>query len=301
MFISTGLQSGKKLIIYNKNEILELLNTLHNILKMFVPNGNIKEQMLQETYYSSILSGAKTTLFTVQRALDIPNVPCDKHTQMVLNTRRALNKIYNGEAITLNSLGRLYGILTDTNTNLEITDKVQRLNALIHESTPSGIERAIIVHFYVLYDQLFTGVNGRMARLLQNYVLINNGYPKTQFISISKTIEEHKKQYKDLLNQIAINATTSDRIDMTQFMKFMLNIIIKACLEDESQLTGTELVVYMQFRTGIAKTLTSRQVAEAANISIDKVRVALNSITDKGILIKLKNGNKNFYRLKTYS
>ena len=55
--------------------------------------------------------------------------------------------------------------------------------------------KAAIIHFYVTYIHPYFDGNGRMARLLHLWCLVQSGYPSALFIPFSSLISRSRREY----------------------------------------------------------------------------------------------------------
>lgn len=85
--------------------------------------------------------------------------------------------------------------------------------------------KAAVIHFYLAYLHPYFDGNGRMARLLHLWYLVQRGYSSALFIPISSHIERSRKQYYDAYTQIEENATISGILDVTPFLLYFSNSI----------------------------------------------------------------------------
>src|SRR5207249_11974989 len=77
------------------------------------------------------------------------------------------------------------------------------------------VVRAIIVHFWLAYDHPFADGNGRTARALFYWSMLNSGYWLTQYLSVSTILRKAPAQYvRSYLH------TESDSLDMTYFVLY---------------------------------------------------------------------------------
>lgn len=322
MIINTGLTSQNKPIVYDRDDnLLRQINVLHSRLLEFTPTGDKKNAVLSEAFYSSLLAGANTTQSEVNQALSRPSKinTADRQsaapslssgTQMVVNTLRALKRIYSGETISISNFNSFYetlahkinepsSLVPHMRTILDggTADILRSLSEFLFANDCNGIEKAIVTHFYLAYVQPYAGATDRLARLLQNYLLLIYGYNKIQFLSVSTTIWNNKAVYLQIFKNILFNASSEKVINITQFMQYMLNAISHTCLQNETQLDNSILKCYSELCEYVNAEFTSKEAAQKMKTSIDTARTILNLLTDKGLLEKHKSGNKNMYKI----
>ena len=85
------------------------------------------------------------------------------------------------------------------------------------------VVRAILLHFWLAYDHPFADGNGRTARALFYWSMLNQGYWLTEFISISRVIHKSRAKYDR-----AFLFTETDGNDMTYFICHQLGVLRSA-------------------------------------------------------------------------
>ncbi|MDA8382579.1 MAG: Fic family protein [Betaproteobacteria bacterium] len=83
--------------------------------------------------------------------------------------------------------------------------------------------RAIILHFMLGYDHPFTDGNGRTARTLFYWSMLNQGYWLTEYLSISRILKAAPADYAR-----AYLYTETDGGDITYFIVHQLKTIVRA-------------------------------------------------------------------------
>ncbi|WP_232799177.1 Fic family protein [Proteus vulgaris] len=83
--------------------------------------------------------------------------------------------------------------------------------------------KAIILHFMIGYEHAFRDGNGRTARAIFYWFMLKHGYDIFEYISISKIIKEHHKDYG-----LSYHYVQKDYGDLTYFIEFNINIILNA-------------------------------------------------------------------------
>ena len=82
--------------------------------------------------------------------------------------------------------------------------------------------KAAIIHFYIAYVHPYFDGNGRMARLVHLWFLIQKGYQSALFIPFSSQIENSRKAYYDAYTAIEENKKYSGKIDVTPFILYFI-------------------------------------------------------------------------------
>ncbi len=224
-------------------------------------NTYLIKSLIEEAINSSQLEGASTTRHVAKEMLRQGRDPKDKSEQMILNNFHAMQFIreFKDDELTPSFLLELHRILTEktlddpkkaglfrsekdqvyvtdrTSSNvlhspppaMELKERVEKLchfaNFSSDENFIHPVIRAIILHFMLAYDHPFVDGNGRTARALFYWSMINQGYWLTEFISISRIIKLAPVQYGR-----AFLYTETDGNDITYFIIHQLEVIRKA-------------------------------------------------------------------------
>ncbi len=91
------------------------------------------------------------------------------------------------------------------------------------EDDINDLIKAAIIHFYIAVIHPYFDGNGRMARLIHLWFLIQKGYQSALFIPFSSQIEKSRKAYYDAYTLIEQNKKYSGKIDVTPFILYFIN------------------------------------------------------------------------------
>jgi len=109
----------------------------------------------------------------------------------------------------------------------QLEERLERMCAFANGQYPSGfvhpVLRAIILHFWLAYDHPFYDGNGRTARALFYWCVMNEGYDLFQYISISEILVRAAVKYGT-----AFLHTETDDNDVTYFVEHQLGVIERA-------------------------------------------------------------------------
>ena len=83
--------------------------------------------------------------------------------------------------------------------------------------------KAAIIHFYIAFVLPYFDGNGRIARLVHLWFLVQKGYQSALFIPFSSKIEKSRKAYYDAYTAIEENKAYSGKIDVTPFILYFMN------------------------------------------------------------------------------
>lgn len=82
--------------------------------------------------------------------------------------------------------------------------------------------KAALIHFYVAYLHPYFDGNGRMARLLHFWYLVQQGYSSALFVSLSEYVERSRKKYYDAYTLTEQNLLISGVLDVTPFLLYFI-------------------------------------------------------------------------------
>ena len=91
------------------------------------------------------------------------------------------------------------------------------------EDDINDLIKATIIHFYIAYVHPYFDGNGRTARLVHLWFLIQKGYQSALFIPFSSQIEKSRKTYYDAFTAVEENKKLSGKIDVTPFVLYFIN------------------------------------------------------------------------------
>ena len=91
------------------------------------------------------------------------------------------------------------------------------------EDDINDLIKAAIIHFYIAFVHPYFDGNGRIARLVHLWFLIQKGYQSALFIPFSSQIEKSRKAYYDAYTTIEENKKLSEKIDVTPFILYFIN------------------------------------------------------------------------------
>lgn len=93
----------------------------------------------------------------------------------------------------------------------------------IHDKTPmNDLLKAALIHFYIAYLHPYFDGNGRMARLVHLWYLVQQGYSSALFIPLSEYINKSRKGYYDAYTLTEDNARISGVMDVTPFLVYFI-------------------------------------------------------------------------------
>ncbi len=96
----------------------------------------------------------------------------------------------------------------------------------------NDLVKAAIIHFYIAFIHPYFDGNGRMARLVHLWFLIQKGYQSALFIPFSSKIEKSRKAYYDAFTTVEDNKEYSKKIDVTPFIYYFINNVYNKISDD---------------------------------------------------------------------
>lgn len=311
--------------------IQDRLDVCRHCLRESDSYGLSKDTVLLDSFHSATIEGARTTIERVKKFI---NAPQNKSDRMVVNNLKALSMVYSGYSITSDSMRKLWETIVDgvcENERLsgikyrsgevyiasydrivhapapseQIEEYMTGLFSFMEDETADAILKAIIVHFYFVYIHPYCDGNGRMARILQNYVLFQNGYTGVQKIRISQAINFHLGGYYKALEEAERPLIQNKQVilDLTVFVEYMLERIQEACcLAERKQdtLSKSEIKLLERMsKRGIGAEITVKTAANLLGVSQSQAGRILNHLSEMKYLAKIKidGRNKNLYKL----
>ena len=100
---------------------------------------------------------------------------------------------------------------------------IQELVAFINaDSSMNDLIKAAAIHFYIAYLHPYFDGNGRMARLIHLWYLVQQGYTSALFIPLSEYIEKSRNGYYGAYTLAEQNAKISGVMDITPFLVYFI-------------------------------------------------------------------------------
>ena len=189
------------------------------------------------------------------------------------------------------------------------------LVAFIHEETSmNDLLKAALIHFYIAYLHPYFDGNGRMARLIHLWYLVQEGYSSALFIPLSEYINKSRRGYYDAYTLVEENEKISGVLDVTPFLVYFIeNVYHKlgdalpaamtvdsfneilaqgSVTEKENALWQFVLSVY-----GEAEFSTKQLEKDFGNAAYATIRSFVLKFKELGLLSSMKYGNRVKYRV----
>jgi Fic family protein len=253
--------------------------------------------LIEEAITSSQLEGASTAHGVAKDMLRTGRQPRTKDERMILNNYRAMQRVgeIRHEALTPALICDLHGIVTDGTLDdpssegrvqlpgedrvvvqdpfdgsvvhvpppaEELPQRLQRLcdfaNAVADGPYVPPVVRAIAIHFMLAYDHPFVDGNGRTARILFYWSMLNQDYWLAEFLPISRLLKRAPGRYAR-----SFIYTEQDEGDLTYFVIHHLRIIQRAVTDLQEYLMNkvVETRRLQESLTAMSRNFNYRQLA----------------------------------------
>ena len=101
------------------------------------------------------------------------------------------------------------------------------------DSETNALLKAAILHFYLAYLHPYFDGNGRMARLLHLWYLVQQGYSSTLFVPLSHYVEESRNRYYNAFSLVERNQEISGIVDLTPFLTYFIEQVYRPLGENK--------------------------------------------------------------------
>lgn len=188
-------------------------------------------------------------------------------------------------------------------TKSEIAYALKELNKWEVETKdlPTAVKAGIYHHEFV-YIHPFTDGNGRTCRLLVALIFLKDGYSINKYFVLDDYYDIDRFEYSDKLH-------TADFGDKTEWLEYFtdgVNYSLQSALE-KAKKSVMELNVIDRLTGREAETLdfvqqrgqaTSAMIAEEFGVSRQQSHSLLNSLVEKGFLVKKGSTKSSYYIIK---
>lgn len=268
-------------------------------LKMMKEEALLKETPLTQHFIRTLHKTLLREDYTVYRTL-----PGGVQTSYVIHAGQY--KTRPNSVIT--RYGDQFEYATPEETPALMSDLVDWYNDAERSGKFTPIELAAIFHYRYIRIHPFEDGNGRIARLMVNYILTRHEYPMIVVRS------RKKKEYLEALHRtdLTVGAAPSlgayaSKRDIQQFLTYFTNLFIDEVSYGIQFLTERGDNVWwfdgerVKFRSATTSIILNRmyeqpnstipQLAEAAGISLTAVNKQLRLLTDKGYIARTEKDN----------
>lgn len=174
--------------------------------------------------------------------------------------------------------------------------------------------QAAAIHFYLAYLHPYFDGNGRMARLLHLWFLVQRGYSSALFVPLSEYIQRTKNQYYKAFTLVEQNAALSGTVDITPFFVYFIQHVygnLKSSLPAENslevfqkalaegQVTEKEKALWQFVLSayGTGEFSTKQLEKDFGNAAYATIRAFVMKFEQLGLLRSTSYGNRKKYRV----
>ena len=177
------------------------------------------------------------------------------------------------------------------------------------------LHKAAILHFAFAYYHPYFDGNGRTARLLHLWYLVQQGYPAALFTPFSHYIAESKSAYYKAYDRVEKNALISGYTDVTPFLSYFCNEVYNRLQVDvmppqtelqvyqtalsEGKITEKERLLweYVLSAYGTEEFTTKQLEKDFRNAAYATIRTFVMKFHEMGLLAARKAGNRVYYKV----
>ena len=305
----------------------------------------VVNSLIEEAITSSQLEGAATSRAVAKDMIRSGRPPRDRSERMILNNYRAMQRIgeLRSGKLTLELIRQIHRIVTEgTLGDPDSAGRFQRSDEdrvavyldgeLLHSSPPADqleerlerlcafansdrqepylprVLRALTIHFMIGYEHPFEDGNGRTARALFYWSMLNQGFWLTEFLSVSRILKLAPAKYAR-----SFLYTESDDNDLTYFFLYHLGVLRRSIRELQDYLARkiAELRAFRESLSGVSDIFNPRQIAvlqhalanpdafytvqshkTSHRTSTETARKDLTGLEELGLLRKRKTGKR---------
>jgi len=179
----------------------------------------------------------------------------------------------------------------------------------------SDFDKGSIIHFYMVHIHPYFDGNGRMARMLHLWFLIQKGYAATLFVPFSSLIEKNRNAYYKAISQVEDNQNISGDLDITPFIKYFSEYVYSQIPKNIAQANTfdkydkalkdgivtekeTQLWSFVLSHYGTAEFSTKQLEKDFGNAAYATIRSFVLKFEEFELLNSKKYGNRVKYSVK---
>jgi Fic family protein len=206
----------------------------------------------------------------------------------------------------IDGAGKSIGVLFDTTPAYLTPKEMQELVEWTQEKIENNEYHPLIViaNFIVEFLNIhpFSDGNGRISRVLTNFLLLKSGYQYMPYISHEKIIEDNKPDYYMALRR-SQKSFKKEKEDIIPWLDFFLTIFLKQSKmaidllsEDniEDSLSVKQLAIWQYFQT-VTET-TPKDICEKVKIARPTINQVLNKLLQLKRIERIGSGRSTRYR-----
>lgn len=258
-------------------------------LKMMTEEADVKEMPLTQNFIRTLHKTLLREDYTVYRSL--PGGMQTSYTVHAGQYKTRLNSV-------ITRYGDRFEYASPEETASLMTDLVDWYNAAEAEGKLSPVELAALFHYRFIRIHPFEDGNGRIARLMMNFILHRHGYPMIVVRSRRKSEYLEALHQTDLLvGPVPSDGAHADLKDIKPFMKYFNELVATEVYNDVLFVSERDENIWwydgerIVFRTPnyskilnamqTQPTLTLQDMKEVTGISITAIQKLLDQLQEK--------------------
>ena len=196
----------------------------------------------------------------------------------------------------------------------KLPEAMRQLISLANQAGSNELILAAAVHFQLAYLHPYFDGNGRMARLLHLWCLVQKGYSSALFTPFSKYINASRNDYYKAYSRVEENAAVSGVTDITPFVAYFIQSVYNQLAQTESELTVStifedalrdgkltekekDLWAYVLTHYGTDPFSTKQLELDSRMAAYATIRAFVLKFEQLGLLQVQRYGNRNKYRV----
>ncbi len=196
----------------------------------------------------------------------------------------------------------------------KLPEYMAALVSFIKDEAPmNDLLKAALIHFYIAYLHPYFDGNGRMARLLHLWYLVQQGYSSALFIPLSEYVNKTRKGYYDAYTLVEDNAQISGLLDATPFLVYFIENVyhkldgapsssVGAGFDEalaQGKVTEKEAALwrFVLPAYGEDEFSTKQLEKDFGNAAYATIRGFVLKFEELGLLRRIKYGSRNKYRV----
>jgi Uncharacterized conserved protein len=286
--------------------------SVRRILEGFAPNSADEEKAYGIKCGLDFISDVSNKI-TIENLRELYELTANRFLEQENKLPANLN-YRNDSVYVVNSVGK------NVHSGLhheKLENYISSLISFIHDDDDKmdQILKSAVIHYYFAYLHPYFDGNGRMARLLQLWYLVQKGYTAALFIPFSAYVNEKRSDYYKSFKTIEENSEISGLIDVTPFLHFFAENVYSRF--DENRKTGDvlsffkkiisdgsvtkkeeELFYFVLSNYGSAEFSTKRLEKDYRDVAYATVRSFVLKFEKFGLLQSQKYGARIRYKIK---
>lgn len=217
-------------------------------------------------------------------------------------------KKHSNRVATQDSKGKIIGVIFETTppylTPKQMQELVDKTNVWFNGKDKHAL--LIIAEFIVDFLSIhpFQDGNGRLSRILTNFLLLKQGYEFTQYTSLEKIIEDNKKLYYLALRRSQKNRGKKIE-DISEWMNFFLDILVLLISKTKHRMKNKVGRLTLEEKQKMVldylkknKKITNKEARELLYMSERGIRKILNKMAENKMIIAYGEKKGRYYRPK---